>query len=172
MDASIFFDPFGKDNNMTWYTRHVTARRDNTSQANDGDLPDPLDADFFERAFSMFDSPTTVGKSTSGFPKTNLIEDDTKFIVELGLSGWKKNELQIEVLGDNLVVAGESKASPTQGGNYLRRELKRSKFSKTIVLGKNLDRDNIEATYEDGLLTVTVPKLQKSEPQSTKVNIK
>jgi HSP20 family protein len=150
---------------MTWFTRHASVRRD-------GGLPDPFDNDFFESAFSMFDSPTLVGKSDSGFPKTNLLEDDTKFIVELGLSGWKKDELRIEVLGDNLVVAGESKESSTQGGKYLRRELKRSKFSKTIVLGKDLDRDNIEATYEDGLLTVTVPKLQKSEPRSTRINIK
>lgn len=151
---------------MTWFTQHATVRRDNG-------LPDLSDLEnIFNSAFSMNESPTLVGKSDFGFPKINVIEHDGKFIVELGLAGWKKNELRIEVLGDNLVVSGESKESSTQGGKYLRRELKRSKFSKTIVLGKDLDRDNIEATYEDGLLIVTVPKLQKSAPRSTTISIK
>lgn len=160
-----FFDHSGKDINMAWITEHSSVPREHG-------LLDPSDTDLLKRSVSFIDSPILVGKSDSGFPKMNLIESDTKFIVELGLSGWKKCELDIEVLGDTLIVGGESKNSTPQEGIYLRRELKRSKFSKTIILGKALDRDNIEAIYEDGLLIVTVPKLQKSAAKPTQVSIK
>lgn len=166
MGTQISLTNTSEDICMTWFTRHATVRRD-------GGLPDLSDLEtFFDAVFPVTGAPTTVGKTDLGFPKTNVIEHDGKFIVELGLAGWKKDELHLEVLGDNLVVSGESKESSTQGGQYLRRELKRSKFSKTITLGKDLDRDNIEATYEDGLLVVTIPKLQKSAPRSTTISIK
>ena len=147
---------------MTFLTRHTTKR---------GALPSELST-FHSLFGEFFDvDPTKLGTVDLGFPKTDIIENDTAFIVELGLSGWKKNELSVEVVGDNLVVSGEA-STEKQEGKYLRRELKRSKFSKTILLGQNLDRDNIEAKYEDGLLTVTVPKLKRGIHDPVKIEIK
>jgi HSP20 family protein len=147
-------------------TRHVTKRSTN--------LPSELSA-FHSLFGEFFDTsshdPAKIGVVDLGFPKTDIIENDTAFIVELGLSGWKRDELKVELLGDNIVVSGEA-STEKQEGKYLRRELKRSKFSKTILLGQNLDRDNIEAKYEDGLLTVTVPKLKKGLHDPVRIEIK
>ena len=147
-------------------TRHVTKRSTNL----------PFELSTFHSLFGdLFDvssaDPTKLGVVDLGFPKTDIIENDTAFIVELGLSGWKRDELNVELIGDNIVVSGES-STEKQEGKYLRRELKRSKFSKTILLGQNLDRDNIEAKYEDGLLTVIVPKLKKGLHDPVKIKIK
>lgn len=115
----------------------------------------------------------SIGTSDSNFPRMNILENETAFVVELGLSGWKKDELKLELNGDNLVISGAtSTKKEEEEGKYLRRELMQSKFYKNIPLGQGLDRNNIEAKYEDGLLTVTVPKLKKGLHTPTQIEIK
>ncbi len=73
--------------------------------------------------------------------------------------------------------SGEQPKEPAttlkEGGRYLLKELKRSKFVRTFLLGEQLNHDKINAQFHDGILTVTLPKRQtNAEPQSKQIEIK
>jgi HSP20 family protein len=124
-------------------------------------------------AITTTSSTFTDAVSKGGFPVHNLIETADNYIVELALAGWKKKDITIEVSDKELLVSGESTSNhPFPQEAYLQRSITRSKFSKTITLGPNIDQDKIEAKYEDGLLTVTIQKRIKIKTVPIKVSIK
>ena len=115
--------------------------------------------------------PEHIGHD-SNFPRANIVDDNTQVILELGLAGWDKEDIKIDLYDDRLMVTGNSKTNHTNGGTYLRRELKRSSFTKQFVLGPNTDRAKIEAKYENGLLSITVPKLTPNKLKPVNIPIR
>jgi HSP20 family protein len=127
---------------------------------------------FKEFTSDSFDVPSTIGFADATFPKTDMLDTGDKVIIHLGLAGWNKEDIKIELFNDRLTVIGESKLNNTTEGTYLKRELKRSKFSKQFVLGNNIDRAGIEATYENGLLSISIPKIKRVKLEPTIIPIK
>ena len=89
------------------------------------------------------------------------------------MAGYTKNDIDISVQDGVLTITGKASqhTEHTDSAVYLLRELKRSAFSRSFKLGDQLDVSDVDAKFDNGLLTITIQKLTK-EPETKKVMIK
>ncbi len=90
-------------------------------------------------------------------PKAGIAEREQDIALNLDLPGFKKNELDVEVQGDQLVVRGERHKGEEQG-RYRREERAFGAFERRFVLPQSVARHKIAVNYKDGVLQVTMPK--------------
>ena len=103
------------------------------------------------------------------FPKHNMFKEADKYFIELAIAGWSKNDIGIEIEDCTLVITGDEVQK--EGREYLDRELTFQKFEKKFVLDDLIDIENIQSVYIDGILTITLPVLEKALPKVKIVSI-
>jgi len=113
------------------------------------------------------DSAFSSAKIT--YPPIDIIEKEDKVQVIATLPGVDKESLDLTILGDTLTIAGEKKSYGQDGVTYVRRERPFGKFRKLIDLPYSVDPEKITATYNNGLLTVTMAKAESAMPKQIKV---
>lgn len=105
------------------------------------------------------------GGQTQGLP-LDVNEEGNNYVVTASLPGVKPEDIHIDVLGDTLTIRAEtSQENERNQGGYLLRERRRGTIQRSITLPTTLDADNINADYEHGVLTVTLPKSPASTPR-------
>jgi len=109
--------------------------------------------------------------SAGVFPLTNVTEDNENYYVRSELPGIKSDDLDIQVTEEGISISGERKIHE-EGNNarYHRREREAGKFSRLISLSKKVDVNKVEASMENGVLKVTIPKSEASKPRQITVN--
>ena len=134
---------------------------------------DKLFDTMFETNFPEF--VDTVGvKPFSGtaYPKVNVYEYDDKVGIIAEIPGLDKKQLNIEVEQGVLTISGDKHGIHKEdGAKVLRRELKASSFKRSFELGELLDGDNISANFKDGVLSISVPKIEPEKPKKHTVKI-
>ena len=94
-------------------------------------------------------------------------------VVKAALSGVKPEEVDITITGDTLTIKGEHKEEEeTKEKNYLYREFRYGNFSRSVTLPVEVKGDKADASFEDGLLMVTMPKSEGIKPKQIKVKTK
>jgi HSP20 family protein len=91
-----------------------------------------------------------------------------EFIVELDLPGVKHDSLDLDVERNVLTVRAE-RAGLDQNREMVSAERPRGVFSRQLFLGDNLDADRIEASYQDGVLRLTIPVAERAKPRRIKI---
>lgn len=115
----------------------------------------------FDRFFDRSDDGE--GASAVWSPRTDLVEKDDAFHLRLDVPGMSTDDITINLQNGTLTVSGERTSEKTEEGDeYVRVERAFGNFHRTFRLPDAVDADNIEATYEDGVLTITVPKTEES----------
>ena len=116
-----------------------------------------------QRAFSPL---KYVGRSRPAYPPVEVVDHGDSVVVVAELPGLNKDEVELTVLGDALTIAGEKKL-PTEeeGVTYMRHERPHGKFRRLIEMPYSVDKENISASYKDGILTVTLPKAEEVKPK-------
>ena len=108
----------------------------------------------------------------SAYPKVNVYEYDDKVGIVAEIPGLDKKQLNVEVEEGILTISGEKHNTfEDDGAKVLRRELKQSSFKRSFELGEQLDGENIDARFKDGVLTVSIPKIEPEKPKKTFVKI-
>jgi len=109
--------------------------------------------------------------SAGVFPLTNATEDSDNYYVRAELPGVKSEDLDIQVTAKGISISGERKI-PVEGNNvkYHRREREAGKFSRSINLPDDIDVDKVDAKLENGILTMTIPKAEKTKPRQITVS--
>jgi len=108
----------------------------------------------------------------TAYPKVNVYEWDTKVGVIAEIPGLSKKDLSVEVTDGVLTISGDKqKAFDVGDAKVIRRELKQSSFKRQFELGEELDGENISAKFEDGILSVEIPKTTPEKPKTNKVKI-
>ena len=108
----------------------------------------------------------------SAYPKVNVYEYDDKVGIVAEIPGLDKKQLNIEVEEGVLTISGDKHAIHEEdGATVLRRELKASSFKRSFELGELLDGDNIKADFKDGVLSVSIPKVEPKKPKKHTVKI-
>lgn len=103
-------------------------------------------------------------------PKVDVIDKDDKVIVRAEVSGVKKEDLEISVSDDMVTIRGcTSYEEKEEKADYYRSEISRGEFSRTVTLPCTVDSDHSSAKLEDGILELTMPKLEKSKRHTIKV---
>jgi len=106
-------------------------------------------------------------------PAVEIYEKGDKFVVRAEIPAMKKEELDISVVGDTLTIKGERKAkSEAKDEDYYRCELCYGKFSRYVALPSAVQADKVEATYENGILEITVPKAEEAKPKKIEIKVK
>jgi HSP20 family protein len=108
----------------------------------------------------------------SAYPKVNVYEYDDKVGIVAEIPGLDKKQLDVDVEDGVLTISGDKHSTfDDDGAKVLRRELKQSSFKRSFELGEQLDGDNINASFKDGVLSVSIPKIEPEKPKKTFVKI-
>jgi HSP20 family protein len=104
-------------------------------------------------------------------PAVNVVDTGNGFRIEVGAPGIAKEDFKVDINRDNVLTISAKKKEEKETGNerYLRREFGYSQFRQTLLLPDEIDKDAITATYENGVLSVTVPKKDKPEEETSKI---
>ncbi|MDT0608249.1 Hsp20/alpha crystallin family protein [Croceitalea rosinachiae] len=99
-------------------------------------------------------------------PAVNIIENDNDFVLELSAPGFKKDNFNIELDNDVLTISSEVKTeSEAKQEKFTRREFSYTSFKRAFTLPETVDGGKINATYENGILKVVVPKKEEALPK-------
>ena len=94
------------------------------------------------------------------------------FVVSAMVPGIKAEDVNIQIEGEILTIEGELKFEEDEKANWLMRERPRGRFSRKIELPTLLDAEKAKASFENGILTLHIPKAPEARPKTIKVNIK
>jgi HSP20 family protein len=101
----------------------------------------------------------------------DVVAGDDEIVVEAILPGVKPEEVDITVEGNTLTIAGDTTSVVTpRDGSVLLKEIRRGRFTRTLTLPDGLEPDNAKATFEDGVLTLHIPKAQQTRPRQIKIS--
>ena len=152
--------------------------------------------DAFIRSFdSMFDDmlnttfPTIrdmgVSVTKGAYPKVNIVSHDDKVEIVAELAGFSKKDINLEIEEGLLTISGKAPAQDgcgckqapcnctnTGGATYYLRELKRSSFKRSFKINDNLDMESVVASFDNGLLTINLPRVPEEVKLAKKVTIK
>ena len=103
-------------------------------------------------------------KSSNEIMKTDVREGKNNYLLDIALPGYEKENIKLELEKGYLTVIAEHDSNKeSKDEKYLRRERYYGKCSRTFYVGDAVDESSINATYKNGILTVTVPKVPKIE---------
>lgn len=103
-------------------------------------------------------------------PELNVYETEKEFEITLALPGMRKEDINISFENNTITISGERELKEEDGTKYHRIESRFGKFERSLPLPNVIDEENIDATYENGVLTVTVPKIK--EKAGKKIEVK
>ena len=106
-------------------------------------------------------------------PAIEVFEKEDRFLVKAELPGMKEEDIDISAVGDTLTIKGERKVeSEVKEEDYYCCERSYGSFFRSIALPSHVDAQKIEASYEDGVLEVSLPKIPEVKPKKISVSAK
>ena len=106
-------------------------------------------------------------------PALEMYEKEDKFVVRTELPGMKKEDVDISVLGDTLTIKGERKAeSEVKDEDYHRCEMCYGRFTRAVTLPSAVQAGKVEASYDNGILEITLPKATEAKPKKIEIKVK
>lgn len=121
--------------------------------------------DFFDTD-RFFDSDVFRGQSV---PAVNVKETDNAYEIEVAAPGLTKKDFNITVDNRMLTIASEKEETKEETEkNYTRREFSYTSFSRSFTLPENVKEEDVKASYEDGILKLSVPKKTITQPKLKK----
>lgn len=119
---------------------------------------------------SFFGRPEIVRyqKPATAIPAVNVKEDETAYSLHMAAPGLKKEDFSLSLEQNKLTISfKQDEKTDEQPGTYTRQEFGFQAFERSFRLPKNVNTDGISATYTDGILNVTLPKVEPKVEAST-----
>ena len=127
-----------------------------------------LFADFFKPWNEWFDSGSFLGKIMTT-PAVNITENKNDYLVALAVPGMKKDDFKIDVEGNMLTISCEKEENKDEKEKkFTRREYSYYSFSRSFTLPEEVNREKIEAMYEDGILKLVLPRKEEARRNAAK----
>ncbi len=121
--------------------------------------------------FNDFFANDWMNRTSATAPAINVIEDEKDYKVEVAAPGMKKEDFNVNVTDDNYLVLTMEKKNETKDEDkkrkYLRREFSYHKFEQSLALPEDVNKDEIKASVNDGILTIEIPKVKACEKKPT-----
>ena len=119
----------------------------------------------------MTNFPSKVQNLPLGSMRTDVSETEKEYLYEIELPGYTKENVSISLDKNILKISAEKKEENKETKtNYTYKEIVKGKVERSYALRENIDRDNIKAKMEDGILKVTIPK-KEAEKITNKIEI-
>jgi HSP20 family protein len=156
------------------------AARRPTTQKNEGGVimfltkykPNVFDS-FFEGNFLPMLRSIETDEGVARRPLTDVRETDEAYILTMEMPGIEKKDLSVSVENEELIVRGGKEIKheeKREEEGYLRREIRSSHFHREFNLNNQVDHKNIKAKLENGMLTVTLPKVTKAVGRNIEIS--
>ena len=116
--------------------------------------------DFFGRDYLPDFYETGNFKS---LPAVNIVEDNDNYTIEVAVPGLDKKDFKIDLENDYLTISSEKENKiEQQNERYTRKEFSYSSFKRSFTLPQTVNSDKIKANHKDGILYVTIPKMEEA----------
>jgi HSP20 family protein len=126
----------------------------------------------FEESF-VRPSGAALAPRMAGTLAVDMYETDDDVVVKASVPGIDPEDLDISITGDTLTIKGESKAEEeVEEENYIYRERRYGAFSRSMTIPTSVEADKADAQFEDGVLTLRLPKAEEVKPKAIKVKAK
>ena len=103
----------------------------------------------------------------------DVYQDGDAVVAKTAVPGVKPEDIEITIEGDTLTIKGETKVEEqVKSEHYIRQERRYGAFSRAISLPGGLDTDKTDASFENGVLTLRIPKLEELKPKTIKIEAK
>ena len=141
-------------------------------------VTDPYDADFakMNQYFnSLIESHLTSAKLNNiDYPRMDIKDAKKEIIIKFDLAGVNKENIKLSISDDKiLTLQGEKKESKEEKSkDYVKKEIFYGSFQKAIQLPENIDESKLSTKFENGILTVTIPKTEIKKPKAKIIPIK
>ena len=141
-------------------------------------MPSIFGENLFDDFMNDFSFPTfpnvdkeLYGKHAKNLMKTDVKETENAYEIDIDLPGFKKDEIQIELKDGYLTVSAEKgldKDEEDKKGKYIRKERYAGALSRTFYLGEEIREEEIKAKFENGILSVSIPKEEEKKVEGPK----
>jgi len=106
-------------------------------------------------------------------PAVDVYQTDDAVVVKSAIPGIKPEDIDISITGDTLTIRGETRVEEeVNEENYIRRERRYGSFCRSLALPLPVVTDKAEAEFENGVLTLTLPKAEEVKPKAIKIKAK
>lgn len=129
---------------------------------------DRLFEESFVRPQTDWLAPTEAGALA-----VDMYETEDAVVVKSAIPGIKPEDIDITVTGDTLTIKGETKfEEEVKEENYVRREMRYGSFVRSLPVPVSVVADKAEAEFENGVLTLTLPKAEEVKPKAIQIKAK
>ncbi len=135
---------------------------------------DKIFEDFFSpgRFPSLFGRVTRELEDFGTFPAIDVYDDKENIVVKAEVPGLKKDDIEIQIKGRDLVIKGEKKKEEEiKDENYYYAERIYGTFSRVIRLPVDVKTDEVKAKFKNGILEIVLPKVEEAKPKEIKVEV-
>ena len=121
-----------------------------------------------DETFGGFAWPSLLGERVGWSPPVDIEETDDAYVIEAELPSVKREDVNIELVGNDLEITGEIKERERRG--TLRRQTRRTgRFAYRVTLPSQIDPDKVDANLADGVLTLHVPKSEREQRRRVEI---
>lgn len=140
-----------------------------TRNRNVNDLQREIDR-MFGRFFPSQSQNDDSSREAVWAPRTDLVEAEDAYRIHLDLPGVNKDDLRINYQDNELTVSGERSSDRTaENEEYVRVERTFGHFHRSFTLPRTVNAEDISASYENGVLTIRVPKTEEEKPRQIEI---
>jgi HSP20 family protein len=141
---------------------------------------DSLQSEMNRLFSSFFETPVRPGNGNGGtttvarrwIPAMDLVETDEHFILKADLPGMTEDDVTIELENNVLTVAGERKTEHEEKHEgYYRLERATGAFSRALTLPEGIDPEAVNASFDNGVLEVRIPKPEQAKPRRVQIGV-
>jgi HSP20 family protein len=121
---------------------------------------------------TLLESPFWSGlaRPSQWTPALDLYHDNNNIVAVVELPGMRKEDIEISLQDGTLTISGERK-DETANEDAARSERFTGKFRRSVTLPTRVDVNKLSASYQDGILTVTLPKAEEAKPKQIQINV-
>ncbi len=117
-----------------------------------------------------YDDEIQKSKETEVFFPVDVVSEQNEFVLTALLPGVKNEDLDIQIVNETVSIQGQVADHRDPKASYLLQERPTGRFSRVLTLPAELDASKAEASLEDGILTLRIPKAEAARPKTIKVN--
>lgn len=139
-----------------------------TLVAYNNEIPNLIES-FLNKDFRQLNTNIKFNNSNT-LPRINIIENNESYTIDLAAPGFNKTDFNVQLDNDVLTISLINKDGNQQeeDGTITRREFSYTPFKRAFTLPELVDCDKISAAYINGILKITIPKLEETKPQPIK----
>jgi HSP20 family protein len=111
----------------------------------------------------------------AGMPAVDVIDKEKEVQVRAELPGMGEKDIDVRLSDDTLTIRGEKKEEREEreeGGNYYVSERRYGSFQRSFRIPEGIDRDKVDASFQKGVLTITLPKTPEAQQKAKKIEVK